>query len=194
MIQKFDANNTDTEIFKYSQFFLTKARQMVANYFYEFDANEVFKNVYLGSINSVYDIENLKKHNIKNVISVIADFEPPYPKDFNYLVINALDTVNTDLTNIFDITNTIINDSLNKDESILIHCYAGRSRSVAIVIAYIIDTFGMDYENALKSVKKSRSIAEPNEKFKEQLINYHSNKFRNFPNLKNINKDKNESR
>ena len=103
------------------------------------------------------------------------------------------------LTNIFDITNTIINDSLNKDESILIHCYAGRSRSVAVLNAYIIDTFGMDYENALKAVKKSRSIAEPNEKFKEQLIKYHSNKYRsnkfhNFPNLKNINKDKNEPR
>ena len=54
-IQTLDVENSDYEIFKYSQFFMTKARQFVTHYYHNFEANKIFKNVYLGSIDSVYD-------------------------------------------------------------------------------------------------------------------------------------------
>ena len=176
-IQTLDVENSDYEIFKYSQFVMTKARQFVTHYYHNFEANKIFKNVYLGSIDSVYDIAALRKLKIKNIVSVIADFSPPYPDDFNYLVVNALDTTNTNLTKIFDKVNDFIDDSLDDNKAVLIHCYAGRSRSVAVLIAYMIRTYGMKYEDALKSIKNVREIAEPNESFKEQLIIYYNSKY-----------------
>ena len=51
-----------------------------------FEANEILNGIYLGNINSVYDIERLKSIGITHIISVIGGFVPPYPVDFNYLV------------------------------------------------------------------------------------------------------------
>ena len=176
-INYIDADNKYNNIIKYSQYVLTKTRQLYTNYYHTFEAHEIFDKVFIGSIDSVYDIEILRKHGINNIISVISDFIPPYPEDFNYLVVNALDTHNTDLTNVFETTNEFIEKSLDNNESILIHCYAGRSRSVSVLIAYIIYKFGMDYENSLNAIKYKRNFVEPNEKFREQLIKYYEEKY-----------------
>ena len=176
-VQIIDVNTTDNSIIQYTQYILTKARQTYFKYYHTFEAHEIIPNIYLGSIDSVYDITELKNKGIKNVISVIADFTPPYPDDFDYLVVNAFDTENTDLSDVFDRTNAFINDSVLNGESILIHCYAGRSRSVSILIAYIMQEFGMRYNDSLNAIKNIREIVEPNTSFKAQLIKYYYTKF-----------------
>jgi protein tyrosine/serine phosphatase len=177
-INYINADNSDNSIIKYSQYALTRTRQFFTNYYHAFEAHEIFNNVYIGSIESVYDIEELKNRKINNIISVISDFNPPYPNEFNYLIVNALDTHNTDLTNVFDTTNKFIEKSLDEDnEPILIHCYAGKSRSVSILIAYIMYKYGMCYEDALKAIKQKREFVNPNEKFREQLIKYYNEKY-----------------
>ena len=131
--------------------------------------------MYLGSINSVYDIDRLKELGITHIISVIAGFTPPYTEDFNYLVLNAMDTTNTDLSKHFDYTNSFIDEAFNSGSKILIHCMAGRSRSATILAAYIIHKFGIDYENTIRSIKSKRCIVEPNSYFVEQLNEYYKN-------------------
>ena len=49
------------------------------------------------------------------------------------------------------------------------HCYAGVSRSVTIIIAYLIKKFGWDLSTAYDFIKAKRVVAKPNEGFMAQL-------------------------
>ncbi|CAD5222868.1 unnamed protein product [Bursaphelenchus xylophilus] len=65
---------------------------------------------------------------------------------------------------------------------ILIHCFMGVSRSVTIMLAYIVTVLDMEVPKALRFVKQRRYCAEPNFGFKEQLCDYvksHRNNVRN---------------
>ena len=173
-IKAYDVKTADYNIVYYSSCAINKIKSFIT---YStggtFEANKVMENIYLGGINSVYDKDELKKLGVKNIVSVIAGFEPPYSDDFNYIVLNALDTVNTDLKEFFSVTNDFIDESLDNSQKILIHCMAGRSRSVTILAAYIIKTYGMDVTNTLNTIKAARFDIEPNEYFISQLEKYY---------------------
>lgn len=62
-----------------------------------------------------------------------------------------------------------IDQKLNQGKKILVHCWAGKSRSPAIVIAYLMYRFNLSYEDAFMMVKKKRRIVKPNSGFIEQL-------------------------
>lgn len=49
---------------------------------------------------------------------------------------------------------------------------AGMSRSATIVIAYLMKTRGMSFQDALALVKARRPIVRPNEKFVKQLKDF----------------------
>lgn len=174
-IKTYDVKTSDYNIVYYGSCIINKVKSFISysSPYGSFEADKILDDIYLGGIDSVYDKDELKKLDIKNIISVIAGFDPPYPENFNYLVLNALDTVNTDLKEYFEITNNFIDDVLDNDEKILIHCMVGRSRSVTILAAYIMKITGMNVENTLKSIKNKRSIIEPNEYFVSQLEEYY---------------------
>jgi protein-tyrosine phosphatase len=140
--------------------------------FSQFEATQIMPNLYLGNINSCYDKKELEKRNIKKVISVIAGFIPPYPDEFEYVVINAMDSLNTKLEESFDLACDEITKSLDNEDSILVHCVAGRSRSCSIILAYLMREYGMKIDDGLKLVKMKRPIVEPNAEFLKQLKNY----------------------
>jgi len=176
IIKKYNAPTTDYNIIYYSSYGINKIKSLITySIGGKFEANEIIKDIYLGNIDSCYDHNELKKIGITHIISVIEGFNPPYPEDFNYFVINALDTLNTELKDCFKISNKFIDDALNNNGKVLIHCMAGRSRSVTILGAYIIKNFGTDVKNAIGSIKSKRDIIEPNENFINQLEEYYKN-------------------
>ena len=74
----------------------------------------------------------------------------------------------------FEICNDYIDQALENNNKVLIHCMAGKSRSVTILCAYIIKKFGMNVKNCLKSIKNKRDIIEPNQGFIKQLEEYYN--------------------
>ncbi|XP_039023910.1 dual specificity protein phosphatase 12-like [Hibiscus syriacus] len=56
-----------------------------------------------------------------------------------------------------------------KEGSILVQCFAGVSRSVAIIMAYLMRTQQLSQEGALESLKLSCEFVRPNDGFLEQL-------------------------
>lgn len=60
----------------------------------------------------------------------------------------------------------------NDNHKILVHCMAGISRSVSLVIYYKMKKNNIKYHDAYTHVKNLRSIAQPNMSFKDQLIAY----------------------
>jgi protein-tyrosine phosphatase len=55
------------------------------------------------------------------------------------------------------------------DDNVLVHCSAGISRSVSIVVAYLIKEKNMSYNGAIDYVRKRRPVANPNYSFAQQL-------------------------
>jgi len=55
---------------------------------------------------------------------------------------------------------------------VLVHCFAGASRSATIVIAYLMKKNSWTLEHTLEYVKSRRSIVSPHEAFLEQLKKY----------------------
>jgi protein-tyrosine phosphatase len=138
-----------------------------------FEADEILNGLYIGNILSVYDKTRLQDIGITHIISVIEGFVPPYPDDFNYLVINALDNESTKIIKNFESSTSFINDAFENEGKVLVHCMAGRSRSVTIVAAYIIDRFGINAKTTLQIIKSRRPIIEPNSFFTKQLEYYY---------------------
>lgn len=60
-------------------------------------------------------------------------------------------------------------DRSRKEGSVLVHCFAGVSRSAAIIMAYLMRTERLSQEDALESLKQSCEFVCPNDGFLEQL-------------------------
>lgn len=67
-----------------------------------------------------------------------------------------------------------VNNVVTDGGVILIHCTAGRSRSVAVAIAYLIHFVGFSFDTALTHIRNIRPWAKPNKGFEQQLRDYES--------------------
>ncbi|KAE8651269.1 hypothetical protein Csa_002640 [Cucumis sativus] len=56
-----------------------------------------------------------------------------------------------------------------KEGSVLVHCFAGVSRSAAIITAYLMRNEQLSLEDALDSLRQSNEFVSPNDGFMEQL-------------------------
>ena len=154
----------------------TKLYQNIIPYYHtnpQFEAHEILPGVYLGNILSSYDKIGLTNLNISHIISVIEGYEPPFPNDFNYLVVNSLDTKNTNISEIFNKTNDFLENVYENKKNVLIHCSYGISRSTTILCAFIIKKFGINVQRSLEMIKNKRSIVNPNSGFIEQLNQFY---------------------
>lgn len=61
--------------------------------------------------------------------------------------------------------------------NVFVHCYAGVSRSVTIVVAYLMRFWGWGLKVAIAFVQAKRIVAKPNDGFMEQLRKYEEKLF-----------------
>lgn len=64
-----------------------------------------------------------------------------------------------------------LNYEINHGRTVYIHCYAGISRSVSLVIFHLMKRHRMTYQDALNHIKGRRYV-QPNDYFEAQLLNY----------------------
>ncbi|QKF94051.1 dual specificity phosphatase [Fadolivirus algeromassiliense] len=128
----------------------------------ENDANEIIPNLWLGNIKAAYNQEFLKTYNIKNVLTIMDDFDNKYKyNSITYLVIPIKDehSCSKDMINIFNIATNFIYNSLQNNEPILVHCKKGHHRSAALVVAFLIKYLNVDYLLALRYINYLRPCA-----------------------------------
>lgn len=71
-----------------------------------------------------------------------------------------------------DIGYHFMNLCISSKHKILVHCMAGISRSVSLIVYYLMKKHNMPFDIAYNRVLQSRSIANPNDSFKAQLLAY----------------------
>jgi protein-tyrosine phosphatase len=128
-------------------------------------------NIYLSGDNGASDYAKLTKLGITHILNA-TDCIPNYfeeTSNITYLRIPIPDCGSIILKDYFPKVFEFINSALELNGYILVHCFAGKSRSASFVIAYLMQFQGMSYNDAYKHVQNYRPIVEPNFGFEIQL-------------------------
>ncbi|XP_014603523.1 PREDICTED: serine/threonine/tyrosine-interacting protein-like isoform X2 [Polistes canadensis] len=138
---------------------------------------KVIPGLYLGpySAASRSKLESLIEHGITHIICVRQDIEahfirPNFPD--RYLVLNIADTTTENIIQHFKNVKEFIDEGINSGGQVLVHGNAGISRSAALVLAYLMETYGLSQTHAYTLVQQRRFCINPNEGFMAQLREY----------------------
>nr|XP_061832458.1 dual specificity protein phosphatase 22-B-like [Nerophis lumbriciformis] len=137
--------------------------------------NKVLPDLYVGNIKDAGDKDLLVQHNITHILS-IHDAAAPVFEDMTYLCISAADHRRQNLIQYFRDSIIFMHKSRVKGEGCLVHCVAGVSRSVTLVVAYIMTVTGHGWVESLAAVRAARPCARPNLGFLRQLEEFENTK------------------
>jgi predicted protein tyrosine phosphatase len=149
-----------------------------------FSASEITSRLFVGDLASASNREAMKAQGITHIIPVFNGAYKIFPNDFEYKIIHINDDAWVDIGKFFDESVVYIDKIMNQpDTKIMIHCQRGVSRSVTLMLAYMIYVANREkqiplelvdevIDKILHDVKDHRPIAEPNEGFMEALKNY----------------------
>lgn len=128
--------------------------------------------LHIGGLYALYQGDLIDKAGITHVLSVI-DYDPLLQEKFQHLKhfhVRSEDHPNTNLLQYFPDAVAYIDSALNKEDGgVFVHCAMGKSRSAAMVCAYLMWKYKLTPEAALEQLCEGRPICDPNPGFKEQL-------------------------
>lgn len=130
--------------------------------------SQIIPGLFLGGMRDAFDSSVSSGATVINVALEVP--KTPYAK--RYVHVSLRDTSSEKINIYFDEIAEIIDKELNEGNKVLVHCFAGISRSASIVIAYIMKKYRWSYSKAYVFVKTKRPIVDPNFGFVVQLYNY----------------------
>ncbi|KAA8498079.1 Dual specificity protein phosphatase 4 [Porphyridium purpureum] len=136
-------------------------------------ASQILPYLYLGCQRDASDYEQLKALGITHVLVVGSELDTYFGKDkFVYKHLLARDALDEPIENLFSEACEFL-EGIRKDEQskVLVHCYAGVSRSATIAIAYLI-SLNYTLHAALELARERRSIICPNARFMRALCDW----------------------
>jgi len=131
------------------------------------------KNLYQGSWHATKK-EILQENGINTILHVGFELTPSEKSDSCTYQHLALDDNSQSTDYLFDkllppLISWLAEETIKKNNKVLICCSAGRSRSVAICMAYLILQYSITYDDCLALVQGKRPIANPNPSFTKRL-------------------------
>lgn len=134
-------------------------------------------NLYLGNAYNASNYSYLKNNNINVIINATNEITNYFPNDFIYYKLDNLYDNNESNINIyFDKYLNFLNNHINK--KILIHCYMGSSRSVCLILLYLIKYKHMSIDESIIYLQSKTNTMNINLKFINDLKIYiKNNKF-----------------
>lgn len=132
----------------------------------------IIDRLFLSNLESAYDLSLIKKYNIKLVIRLSDDKNNPniYDNSIHYLNIELEDNIFSD-NEMIEIAKKIFIIINSFDGNILIHCNQGQSRSVSIIIYFLMKQYNYTYDQAFEKIKNIKSDINPNPAFQKKLKN-----------------------
>jgi len=133
---------------------------------------EPYPGVFIGNAEFARNMPLLKNLGITHVINCaqeIPNFHEGLPEAPSYLHLNLDDIPTQNIQQYFTQTYNFIQSILSKGGKVLIHCAMGISRSVTILLYFLMNAEKISAGEALDRVRRCRPIANPNPGFMEQL-------------------------
>ncbi|KAI3377754.1 hypothetical protein L3Q82_008898, partial [Scortum barcoo] len=143
------------------------------------EMQEILPGLFLGPYSAAMKskLPILERQGVTHVVCVRQDIEanfikPNFPHTFRYLVLDIADNPVENIIRFFPTKKKVFNKQSCLLGKVLVHGNAGISRSAALVIAYLMETFGMKYRDAFSHVQERRFCINPNVGFVHQLQEY----------------------
>ena len=118
--------------------------------------NEITENLYLGSVQATKEPSTLENLGITHILSLGVQ---PLRLPNGLADTMFVDVDDHELAEIYPHLGNIVNFiglAINRGGKVLVHCFAGSSRSGSSVIAYMMASKNWDYFTALRYVQSKR--------------------------------------
>lgn len=128
--------------------------------------------LYLGSDCAGMDDRKLAAHKITHIINATSK-QPNYfeaRENIKYMRLGLRDVPSESIQRHLRPAFAFIEEAKESGGACLVHCKAGVSRSVTIVLAYLISIEGLSLAEGLMKVRKTRPWVAPNHGFMAQLL------------------------
>ncbi|KAM0794865.1 hypothetical protein BDR22DRAFT_977424 [Usnea florida] len=145
--------------------------------------HEILPQLYLGDLRAAENTEELSRKDISFVLTMKEGRLTPDTRDayrkarISHVQISKSDLETEDLLTVFEPVCDMIEGRLAKKKGVLVHCLLGKSRSVTVVMAFIMRQMNVSFQEAKVLVQSKRAIASPNNAFRGQLLTWEKCKF-----------------
>ncbi len=115
--------------------------------------------------------DTISKHNITHILNCAAEIDVPGDNNdcVTYLKYPFLDHPNEDILRKLPEALDFIGNVLKTNNTLVVHCYLGISRSTSLVAAFLMKSRKLSVLKALGIIKKVHPRAHPNPGFYKQL-------------------------
>ncbi|XP_022077719.1 dual specificity protein phosphatase 14 isoform X2 [Acanthochromis polyacanthus] len=139
--------------------------------------SQVSPGLFLSDLDSALSLGVLTSRNVSLVVNASGLEEVSYPdlEGLQVLHVPVQDQPHAPLSRYFDPVAERIHQ--NRSGSTLVHCTAGRSRSPALILAYLMRFEGLNLRQAHELVLEQRPFIRPNTGFWRQLMDYERSLF-----------------
>lgn len=152
----------------------TVRKQIKMDHFRDICSEIIPGFMYLGGYTVAENKEQLTSHGITHVLNCAGDYcQNRFEEDLFYKTYFLKDAKPENIEAVFYETIEFIQKVKEENGKVYVHCVQGVSRSATIVLAYLIFTEKMSYQDAFNLVKDKRGIISPNLGFMVQLMMFH---------------------
>jgi protein-tyrosine phosphatase len=132
----------------------------------------IIPNLYLGAKQNAHNMFELNTLNINLIVNVAYGLENKFSDFFEYISYPWNDVPDFNILNDLDTIVDKIHNAIKLNQNVLVHCYMGISRSVSVIIAYLMKYDNKNYDDAFNFVKSKKKLICPNDGFVLQLKSY----------------------
>ena len=126
--------------------------------------------LFLAGYDFVRHIDTIEIHKITHILNCAAEIDAPDDMGSNtYLKCPFLDHPNEDILRKLPEALDFIEMALKSDNTLVVHCNLGISRSASIVAAFLMQSEKLSMQKALAIIKKAHPRSRPNPGFQKQL-------------------------
>jgi atypical dual specificity phosphatase len=133
--------------------------------------DKVDERLYIGDYFASLNYAVLVDNNITHILVCGEELSCRYPQEFAYKHLKIKDDSGTSISEYFDEVFIFISRG-RKLGGVLVHCAESKSRSASMVLSYLMKSRQIRYKKAFKMLKKIHPLAQPNNGFIRQLIEY----------------------
>ncbi|KAK2959250.1 putative Dual specificity phosphatase, catalytic domain containing protein [Blattamonas nauphoetae] len=137
------------------------------------DLNQITEHIFVGNQAAASTESVLLQYNIRRIVRLRSQPYLAVPRCVNTVTFCQIEDLSIyDITACFEQCFTAIIEAIQSDQRILVHCHAGKSRSPAVVIAFLMTYQRLSLHDAYRHVEKCRNGLAMNLTFKRQLCDY----------------------
>lgn len=130
--------------------------------------------LFIGAFLAEQNKDELEKKGITHILQVGDNLTQSFEGEFEYCTITVADTETACLLVFFRECFEFIEEAKESGGGVLVHCFAGISRSATICISYLMWKLSLSLGAAHFMVESARPCTQPNDGFKAQLQMFES--------------------